>query len=93
MPHLPAAGQDGHTEEARENRQLLGTVREFEPVGNALCGVLVRSAASRNGTEAVPYKGLRRFEFPDTLSYFTQAKGPFWHRSGAQEWKRAVLMR
>ena len=45
------------------------TVREFEPVGNALCGVPVRSAASRNGTEAVPYKGLRRFEFSDTLIY------------------------
>ena len=44
------------------------TVREFEPVGNALCGVPVRSAASRNGTEGVPYKSLRRFEFPDTLA-------------------------
>ena len=46
----------------------LKPVRKFEPVGNALCGVPARSAASRNGTEAVPYKGLRRPEFPDTLT-------------------------
>jgi len=47
--------------------QIIETVREFEPVGNALCGVPMRSAASRNGREAVPYTGLRRFDFPDTL--------------------------
>ena len=47
--------------------KIIEGVREFELVGNALCGVPTRSAAKRNGTEAVPYKGVRRLEFPDTL--------------------------
>ncbi len=54
---------------AVERVPLLGTegVREFEAVGNGLRAVPVRSVAPRNGTEAVPYSGFQRFEFPDTL--------------------------
>ena len=43
------------------------SVREFKAVGNGLRAVPVRSVAPRNGTEAVPYSGFQRFEFPDTL--------------------------
>ena len=42
-------------------------VWEFEAVGNGLRAVPWSRRSRRNGTEAVPYRDLRRFEFPDTL--------------------------
>jgi hypothetical protein len=50
------------------NVDFIEGLRESKPVGNVLCGVPARLVVPRNGTEAVPYRNLRRFEFPDTLN-------------------------